>query len=204
MTAQVQFLCSSTEERDILRYLFKSEGTHLYEVRERLWALRQSLSVDDVPAWPEPFEIYIWQPVFGSLIWFTSRPSVSGGTHGSLVMTLLAGDAWDALELGPAGKMLDNDLSPVLVYKRGGIREGRVGPCSVLAPPSNLERVGPEYKRWVTRTLAWIRRRGTIVHDWRNPSTSLWNPESLLTTIYAFPDALREIESGSRKFGTWA
>jgi hypothetical protein len=203
MTAHVKFFCTSAEEQQVVRYLFKSDDIRVYELRERRLVPRQSYSVDDMPAWPEAFEIYIWRPIFGSLVWFTSRPSASGETHDRLVTTVLAGEAWDAMGLGPSGRMLDNDLSPMLLYKRAGICEGRIGPCEVLAPPSSPERVGAEYKRWVTRTLAWIRRRGTIVHDWRKPSTRLWNPDSLLTTTYALPNALREIESAPHKFGFW-
>lgn len=83
------------------------------------------------------------------------------------------------------------------------MRNKRLGTCTVKAPPSNLERVGPEYAQYVKRSMAWIRRRGTIVHDWRTPSKSLWNPNSLLSTVYAFPEALSEMETEPNKFGLW-
>ncbi len=73
-------------------------------------------------------------------------------------------------------------------------------PLEVYLWPSSLERAGPEFARWVKRSLAWIRRRGTIVHDYRRPSTTLPNPHSTLNTIYAFPEVLEAVRSADRRF----
>ena len=75
-----------------------------------------------------------------------------------------------------------------------------MGQNLVLAPPSDLERAGPEYERWVKRSLGWIRRRGTIVHDYRAQASTISNPHFILNTIYAFDDVLDEIRSGNHGF----
>lgn len=200
MTASVEFFCTPEEEREVVRYLAKADGTRVFDVREGgIWP-RERLSADDLSAWPKPVHIYLWQSAHGSLIWHTSRPSAVGPTHGSLVTNLFAGEAWDKLGLSEGDKMLDLDLSPIISYRRGAIRGSKIGQNRMLAPPTNLNRVGPEYERWVKRSLAHIRRRGTIVHDYRTPSLTISNPDCILNTIYAFPRVLARLQSGDHDF----
>lgn len=200
MTAQVEFFCSPDEERDVLRYLTKTGDTHVFDVRDQQMTPWDSFSADELPGWPDPLHIYLFQPAQGTLIWHTSPPSVTGLTHRSFVMNLFAREEWDERRLGGDDKMFDTDLSPILCYRRGAFCDGKMGPNLVLAPPSNLQRIGSEYERWVNRSLAWIRRRGTIVHDYRKQSTTIPNPHSIVNTIYAFPDVLQNIESNDHKF----
>jgi len=195
MTAQVEFFCNSDEERDVLQYLTKAEGTLVYDVANGSMVLSHSFSVDDLPVHQSRLSLYIHQPAFGSLIWHTSRPTVTGPTHGSLVNNLFAGEEWDERGLGGNDKMIDTELSPIICYGRGTRRDGKIGQNSVVAPPSSLRRVGLEYEKWVKRSLAWIRRRGTIVHDYRKKSDTIPNPHSIVNTIYAFPGALPQIKS---------
>lgn len=138
----------------------------------------------------------------------TARPAslaqesseISGRTHGSFVMRFFARQHWDQSGALEGDRLLDQDLSPGLCYKRPEMSNGRMGPCTLIAPPSNLERVGVEYARWVNRCASWICRRGKMVHDWRSPSAVIPNPRSLLNTVYAFPSALKLLESGKHSF----
>jgi hypothetical protein len=200
MTAQVEFFCSPNEERDVLRYITKTDGTNVYDVADGKMTPWDSFSVDDIPDGPAPLSLYIYQPAHGTLIWHTSRPNAAGSTHNSFVKNLFAREEWDDRGLGVEDKMIDTELSPIIYYRRGALRDGRTGQNLVLAPPSNIQRVGPEYERWVKRSLAWIRRRGTIAHDYRKQSITIPNPHSIVNTIYAFPDVLEEIESKRHSF----
>jgi hypothetical protein len=200
MTAQVQFFCTPAEERDVLRYLTKSEGTLAYDVTDGRLTKCAPFSVDDIPDQSSPLSFYIHQPAHGSLIWHTSQPAVEGPTHSSFVKNLFAREEWDKRGFGDKDKMIDTDLSPIICYRRGVLQNGRTGPNMVLAPPSNLQRVSPEYYRWVRRSLAWIRRRGAIVHDYRKQSDTIPNPHSIVSTIYAFPGVLEAIESNDHSF----
>ena len=195
MTAQVEFFCSPDEERDVLRYLTKTEGTLVYDVANDKMKLCNAFSADDLPVHQSRLSLYIHQPAHGSVIWHTLRPAVAGQTHGSLVKNLFARDEWDERGLGSGDKMIDTDLSPIICYRRGTAQGDRTGQNTILAPPSNLQRVGPEYEKWVKRSLAWVRRRGTIVHDYRKQSGSIPNPHSILNTIYAFSGVLAQIDS---------
>jgi hypothetical protein len=200
MSAQVEFFCTPDEERDVLRYLTKTDGTQIFDVREGRMVPWKCFAEADLPAWPEPVHLYIWKPDHGSLVWHTSRPSAAGPTHQSLVVNFFAGEQWDELGLYDGDEMLDADLSPILCYRRGILHDGKVGQNTVLAPPSNLRRVGPEYEKWVKRSLSWIRRRGKIVHDYRSQTTTIPNPHSILNTIYAFPGVIEEINSNAHDF----
>ncbi len=195
MTAQVEFFCSLDEERTVLRYLTKAEGTLVYDVADGHMTLCDAFSSDDPPVHGMRLSLCIHQPAHGDLIWHTSRPSASGPTHGSLVTNLFARNEWDQRGLSSKDKLIDTDLSPIIYYRRGDVFEDQLGQNNVLAPPSNLHRVGPEYEKWVKRSLAWIRRRGTIVHDYRKQSSTIPNPHSIVTTIYAFPGVLPQLGS---------
>ena len=200
MTAQVQFFCTPAEEREVLRYLTQPEGTRVYDVAEGKLRSWDAFSAFEVPDYSAPLSLYIHQPAHGSLVWHTSQPNVAGPTHNSFVMNFLARQAWDDQKLVAGDRMIDTDLSPIISYHRGTVFEGRAGQNCVLAPPSNLQRVGPEYERWVKRALAWIRRRGTIVHDYRKQSATISNPHSIVSTIYGFAGVLNDIESNTHQF----
>jgi hypothetical protein len=115
-------------------------------------------------------------------------------------MNLIAREEWEAAGLEEGDRMIDLDLSPVLGYRRALVRGARIGPCTLTAPPSSLQRVGPEYERAVKRAWAWVRRHGKNVHDWRKPNPDLANPDHIVSTIYAFPDADRALRSQNHKF----
>ncbi|REJ71266.1 MAG: hypothetical protein DWQ34_13505 [Planctomycetota bacterium] len=200
MTAQVEFFCSPSEERDVLRYLTKHPGTLVYDVTDGRMQLCDHFSVDDIPEPPASLLLYFHQPAHGDIIWHTTRPTVAGPTHGSLVQNLFAAEEWDKRGLTNNDKMVDSDLSPVLCYKRGVERDDRIGQNTVLAPSSSLNRVNPEYEKWVKRSLAWVRRRGTIIHDYRKQSDTIPNPYSIVNTIYALPDVLADVESNTHSF----
>ena len=62
------------------------------------------------------------------------------------------------------------------------------------------ERVSQEFAKWVRRCLSWVRRRTKRIHDYREQHPNLPNPGRLLNSIYAFPDAYAEVESGRHHF----
>jgi hypothetical protein len=198
MTARVEFFCSPREEQDVLHYLTKFEGVNVFDVNQGQMTPWPEFAVDVLPEWGDPLQIYVWHPEHGSLIWHTSKPPVAGASHRSFVMNLFASEEWEARGLGKRDKMIDEDLSPLLYYGRGSMRDGKRYPNLLMAPPSNLQRVGPEYERLVLRTLAWVRRRGKIVHDWRKQSTTI--PHTIVNTIYALPDVQGVLQTKDHDF----
>src|SRR5690349_11562320 len=112
MTAQVQFFCTPAEEREVLRYLTRPEGTRVYDVAEGKLRTWDAFSADDIPDGPASLSLYIHQPAHGSLAWHTSQPNVAGPTHNSFVMNFLAREVWDDQKLVAGERMIDADLSP--------------------------------------------------------------------------------------------
>jgi hypothetical protein len=129
-----------------------------------------------------------------------TRPELISWFAGRIVMRLFAREDWDHSGTVAGDRLLDQDLSPGTCYKRPEMWEGKIGPCTLIAPPSSIERAGVEYAKWVNRCLGWIRRRGKIVHDWRSPSTVIPNPHHLLNTVYAFPSAMKVLKTSEHSY----
>lgn len=200
LTAQVEFFCSAREESALLGYLSSTgDVVALIPVLPRKNSL-PVLDLDNPIPWPESFVAYLWLRSAGSLCWHDSRPTVSGETHGELVSQLFAAERWDTVSPGEGEAMIDFERSPILAYRRSVLREGLLGPCILISQASNVERVSPDFAKWVRRCLSWVRRRSTRIHDYRRQHPALPNPDSLLNSIYAFPDALAELESGHHRF----
>src|ERR1700719_1674146 len=98
--------------------------------------------------------------------------------------------SWEANPPRGGDGLLDVEGSPVMIYQRGAVLERRYGPCLLLCPASNPERVSKSFAAWTRRCFSWVRRQSTRVHDWRVPSSTIPNPDRLLNSVYAFPDAL--------------
>ena len=187
MTAQIQFFCSPKEEQVIVERLLEDPVTSVFSMDGERFKEMCEVASSDLPRWPEFLCLYLWASKLGPLRWHREQPKLEGATHRSLVARLFAREDWDKFELEGGDNLLDQDLSPGICYKRAEQLDGRTGPCTLIAPPSSLERVGLDYVRWVNRCMAWIRRRGRKVHDCRTPSSVIPNPRGLLKRYTRFP-----------------
>lgn len=61
-----------------------------------------------------------------------------------------------------------------------------------------MSSIGADYERWVTRTLSWVRRRGTKVWGLERGSLrpNLDIDLSHVSAVYALPGALVAMERG--------
>jgi hypothetical protein len=200
MTAQAQWFCDADEERTILDRLTENETIAVFDLDGQRMTEIPDFSVEKLPPWPTFVGLYLWAKELGPLRWHENCPKVDDATHRALVMRLFAREDWDQSSLGEGDRLLDQDLSPGLCYKRPEMWKDRIGPCTLIAPPSSLERVGARYAKWTKRCIAWIRRRGKIVHDWRSPSETIPNPHQFLNTVYAFPSAMKLLVGGVHSF----
>jgi hypothetical protein len=196
----LDFFCSSNEEKSILKYLLHSGDVIGLTSRLRGSPDLPPIDWTAVPAWPEPFSCFLWLRSAGSMNWHRSRPEAKGKTHGELVNRLLASMAWEANPPRGDEGMLDVETSPVMIYRRSMVLEGRSGPCLLICPASNPERISKGFAAWKRRCFAWVRRHGTRVHDWRVPSSTLPNPDGLLNSVYAFPEALIRLKRGDHEY----
>ena len=63
-----------------------------------------------------------------------------------------------------------------------------------------MKRVSIDFARWVNRIIAWVRRNATKVSDYKNPTKVIPNRFELMNTVYAFPGALKKINSGRHNY----
>jgi hypothetical protein len=200
VSAQVQFFCSSKEEREILVHLTRDLTDSIFRLDGRKLEPIPGFSPERLPPWPASVHIFIWPEAYGPLAWHSRRPEIVKTSHRDLVRSLFAQGDWDGFGLTEDDALLDQNRSPLLQYSRGEVCDGRLGPSLIFAPPNDLEGVSVDYARWVRRCLGWVRRRATKVHDWKTPSPLLPSPRGLLNTIYAFPEAYAAIESKSHTY----
>jgi len=200
VVAQVEFFCSPEEEAYVLDYVRQSADVMALPMALQMPSALSAVSLELLPAWPAPFDVFIWMRSAGQLAWHNARPIVQGETHGQLVNRLFAANAWDAASPHAGLAMLDLDASPVLIYRRALVRDGQIGPCVLFARASNIDRVSPDFAKWTRRVLSWVRRHSQLIHDWRKQHPTLPNPYSIVSSIHAFPDALADIESGKHPF----
>lgn len=200
MTAQIQYFCDADDEKAILARLIPDGAIAVYQLDGERMTEIPEFSVEKIDPWPTFVCLYLWAKDLGAIRWHKDRPKLEGPTHRSFVMHLFAREDWDRSGAVAGDRLLDQDLSPGICYKRPEIWEGRMGPCTLIAPPSSLERVGAEYAKWVNRCIGWVRRRGKIVHDWRSRSIAIPNPAHTVNTVYAFPSALKLLEREEHPF----
>ncbi len=197
MTAQIQFFCSPQEETRILKRLVDGENTIALSLATAQPDFLNRVDVENLPAPSQSLTFCLWNQSLGELQWHDAMPALDDSTHRALVASIFDREKWTSLQLHGREQMLDEERSPVLIFRRRNAPNGVCLPSLLLAPASNMERVSPDFARWVTRSMSWVRRNSTKVHDWRKRS-NMHNSLEFLTSTYAFPDALEEIEAGNK------
>ena len=201
MTANVDFFCTKSEEQIVIRYLLKDKNVVMYDVFGD--KLRQSDTTTLVSSsdWESELSLFFLHAELGDWVLHATRPHVElNANHGQLVASLLARERWDQSSMSHGEGLIDFERSPALVYRRGQRKSGRIRASRLTACPSRLSGVSVEYEKWVKRALGWVRRKGEIVHDYRTQSRVIPNPDHLLTTTYAWPEAKAVIDSGNHLF----
>lgn len=104
-------------------------------------------------------------------------------------------------ELHPADGLglIHPDRSPVLFWQPGDARPNELTTHSIGSQAKAMRAVSPDYERWVTQTMSWIRRHGTKVWGLEmadvRPDLDIRVPT--VSAIYALPGALRLLEDGA-------
>jgi len=193
MAGRIDFFCAAGEERTLLDYVLAGDVVGLEPRVEKPDAIL-ALDIRSLPAWPAPSRCYLWLRSAGPLHWHTAPPGVKGETHGELVANVLVAEAWERRRPEAGEGFIDVDRSPLLVYERPGNGRGPLLPSALVCPASSPDQVSSEYAGWVRKIWAWIRRRATRVHDWRERHPRLRNDLMILSSVYAFPEALARLD----------
>ncbi|MCW2793519.1 MAG: hypothetical protein JWO76_2617 [Nocardioides sp.] len=110
---------------------------------------------------------------------------------------------WERLAPSVDEGLVDSNASPVMLWTPGA-HVGSVLHESFLGSQADaMAAVGADFERWVTRSMGWIRRRGTKVWGLEQASTrpDLDIEIGHVSAVYALPNALSALENGAA--GRW-
>jgi hypothetical protein len=216
MAAGILYFCTPSEELDVLRYVLSTGEVLAFDRNIASPQVLPTIDALSPPTWPAQFECFLWLRSSGPLEWHLSKPAALGETHGDLVHAVVTRLNWEA-NPPPAGMaVLDTNRSPVLRYRRGPIAHmsphppyfsvprgpdgTKMGPCELASMSSAPERVSSEFASWVRRCFSWIRRHSTRIQCGQSRHPTVPNPLSIMNSVYAFPGALAELDSGEHEF----
>jgi hypothetical protein len=138
VTAEINFFCMPQEELAVLRHVIGSSDIVAFD---RSLAAPQTIPTIDAtapPRWPAPFACFLWLRSAGPLRWHAPPPVFGGATPGDRVQSLIANLNWTARPPAPEKAMLDSNMSPVLMYRRGSLDGEAMGPCRLISMPAPL------------------------------------------------------------------
>lgn len=106
---------------------------------------------------------------------------------------------WERLRPAATESLVDSNASPVLFWRPGRATAEEIQTSEIGSQADSMAAISEGYSRWVNRTMNWVRRKGTKV--WGLERTSI-RPDldirlSTVSTVYALPDALATLESGT-------
>ena len=109
----------------------------------------------------------------------------------------------ERLNLAPTDALIDSDVSPVLLWKPATAAGRVLHIGDIGSQAESMEAVSADFARWVNRVMGWIRPRGTRV--WGLERHAL-RPDldvsmSIVSSVYALPDALLQLENGAQGRG---
>ncbi len=96
--------------------------------------------------------------------------------------------------------LVDSNTSPVLLWQRGATGPAEFTVSDIGSQADAMDRIHDDYRRWVNRTMSWVRRRGTKVWGLEQaevrPDLDIDLP--IVSTIFALPGALDRLHNGAR------
>jgi hypothetical protein len=198
--AQIEFFATEKDEYNLFLELSKDKQLkYSFIVNERLkeW---QSFSDIILPPYENSLQLSIWKDNIGDLKWITKEPDINRSKHALLVKSLFTKLQWKKIkETGNVNRLLDDENSPILYYKRGTINIYRL-PSYIIAPQTNINLPGDEFRKWYNRIYSLIRRNSQLVFSLNKNELNLKNDMDFLNNIYALPEALEQIKTHKNNF----
>ncbi len=106
---------------------------------------------------------------------------------------------WERLKPTSTEGLVDSNASPVLLWTPATQALDGLGSGTIGSQADSMRAVSKDYERWVNRAMNWVRRKGTRVWGLEplRQRSDLDLRRTDVTTVYALPDALRSLESGT-------
>ena len=106
--------------------------------------------------------------------------------------------AWNRSTTGPDDGLVDWERTPAVCWYRGSESGEALFQSTLRTHASSMAGISPDYERWVKRTMAWIRRRGTSVStataEGRESEYDVFVTGG--SAVYALPGALEYLAAG--------
>jgi len=199
--AQIEFFCTIEDEINLISQIAKDDSIKYSLIENnRLteWSDLKDLTVPDSGL---KLEICIWKTDLGDLEWLRKEPEIDSSSHSRLVKSLFTKEHWKKeKEQTDFDKMIDDENSPILYYKRGEIIYDYQLPNLILSPQSSVDKISNDFKKWFNRTVSWVRRNSDMVYNWKITESNLRNDMSFANSIYALKNAKQLIDTDKHKF----
>lgn len=191
MVAAVHFIATTEDHADLLDHLGEPNMVSLHpwpavNVPLERWTREQALSAQQVMIVNRDFgPVKVIRP---------GDPAMAEGTKAGLFNRL----NWDRLAPPGDDGLVDANTSPVIFWQAGHTGDGSLHESSLGSQADSMSAIGADYERWVNRTTAWVKRRGTKIWGLERskirPDLNIAFPH--VSAVYALPTALAALEAG--------
>ena len=191
MVAAVHFIATAEDYAEMLDYLGEPNTVSLHPwpvVHAPLerWTREQALSAQQV--------MVVHRDFGPAKVIRPGDPAMAESTKAGLFNRL----NWDRLAPPGDDGLVDSNTSPVIFWQTGQAGDGSLHESSLGSQADSMSAIGADYERWVNRTMAWIKRRGTKIWGLERskirPDLNIAFPH--VSAVYALPAALAALEAG--------
>lgn len=187
----VHFIATAEDHAAMLDYLGEPKAVTLHpwpvvSTPAETWTREQALAARQI--------MIVHRGIGAPAVIRPGDPALTESTKASLFNRL----NWDRVSPEGDDGLVDSNASPVIFWESGASAEGVLHGSSLGSQADSMSAIGADYERWVTRTMGWIKRRGTKV--WGLERGSI-RPDlnihlSHVSAVYALPRALDAMERG--------
>lgn len=123
-------------------------------------------------------------------------PALDGSTKSAVFNRL----NWNRMQPGADEGIVDWNRTPALFWRRGQGGDGILTISEIGSQADSMSAISDEYRKWVNRSMAWVRRRGEKVWEWTLEGGVSRFDVSLpfANTVFALPDAAAFFEAGGQ------
>jgi hypothetical protein len=200
MVAAIHFFATEADEQSLFEYLCRDSAIYLFPWAKMVIDAPTFLDPSTLPKLTDTVRYFgILNARLGQLRFVNHKPQkLSRGGAKSFVFNVMA---WEAMKPQTGEGIIDWDATPALFWQRcTRNRQGSLGNGNLGSQAEAMQDVSQEYRRWVNRVMAWIRRNGVKVMDQGRltPPARRFKIRSngSLNARYALPDAMAFFRAG--------
>ena len=200
MTAGISFFAAGADEDVLLDYLGEPDDVCLFPFHPMSIKSPRFVSRSEMDMW-QSFDIL--DPALGDVTvvrppgdaFETSEAKTAAANKTALIMTI----NWHALEPGRGQGLVDWDKTPDVFWNRGSEDAVTLAHGNIGSQATNMASVSDDYRKWVNRTMAWVRRTGEKVWDPLKGHESPYNIDlNIVSVVYALPEAVARFKAGGK------